>query len=147
MNKKIVLLFTTLFILLLSSGCKKKNDKSYKRKDDFIYFGTYPQTLVSDGKIIDKLNNKSGSLPTKEASHNWSSYNYYSNSNVENFMFYQDVDLNDDKTFTIKTVDGQVVTTQIDSWTTDLSNGTYTIKMGNEEVTGTIAQWQLDTTN
>lgn len=99
MNKKIVLLFTTLFILLLSSGCKKKEDKSYKREDDFIYFGTYPQTLVSDEKIIDKLNNKSGDLPTKENSHNWTSYNYYINSNVENYMFYQDIDLDNDKTY------------------------------------------------
>lgn len=99
MNKKIVLLFFTLFILLLPSGCKKKNDKSYKREDDFIYFGTYPQTLVSDEKIIDKLNNKSGNLPTKENSHKWISYKYYINSNVEDFMFYQDIDLDNDKIY------------------------------------------------
>ena len=99
MNKKFLLLFTTLFFVLISSSCGKKNDNPYIREEDFIYFGTYPQTLVSDEKIIEKLNNKIGNLPTKQDSFNWTSYNYYINSNVEDFMFYQDIDLDNDKKY------------------------------------------------
>ena len=68
---------------------------SYIKDGDKVYFGTYPQTQITDKSLIKKLN-KIAKKPTSSNSYNWTSYNYYISSEVTNYMFYQDVDYDND---------------------------------------------------
>ncbi|MCR5113189.1 MAG: DUF6273 domain-containing protein [Acholeplasmatales bacterium] len=75
---------------------KNINKPTYTKEDNKIYFGTYPQTKVTDNALIDKLNQLAGDLPTSDNKYNWTDYNYYISSNVTSFMYYQDIDYNND---------------------------------------------------
>ena len=66
------------------------------REDNKIYFGTYPQTLVDNDSLISELNTIAGTLPTSTNSYNWTDYNYYIEESVESYMFYQDIDYDND---------------------------------------------------
>ena len=59
---------------------------------DYLYFGSYPQTLVMDDALIGVLTSEAGALPTSENSQAWTSYNYYiEGSDEESFMWYIDL--------------------------------------------------------
>lgn len=61
------------------------------------FLGLYPQTEVIDPSLITTLNDSSGALPTSDNSQSWTSYNFYiSSSNATNFMWYQDISVNED---------------------------------------------------
>nr|MCR5350815.1 DUF6273 domain-containing protein [Acholeplasmatales bacterium] len=60
-------------------------------------FGSYPQTLVKDNAIIEKLNKLAGKLPSKHTSRSWINYNYYAKSKIENYMWYKDITYNNKK--------------------------------------------------
>ena len=62
-----------------------------------ITFGSYPQTKVTDAGLTSTLNSKAGTLPTSSNSQAWTSYGYYIDGNVENFMWYIDVTNGNDK--------------------------------------------------
>jgi len=64
-----------------------------------IYFGYYPQTLETNSKIKDNLNTLAGTLPTSSNKYNWTSYGYYINDVVCNYMWYIDLDINEDGRF------------------------------------------------
>lgn len=81
-----------LFIFVLF-GCTKKEDSPY-RKGNKLYFGTYPQTLEKSSSKIKRLNKIAGT-PTE----GWTSYKYYIEDNVENFMYYIDIDLDNDNRY------------------------------------------------
>ena len=68
----------------------------YTRNDAKIYFGTYPQTKVTDNTLISELNTLAGTKPTSTNSYNWTDYNYYISSSITSFMFYQDIDYDND---------------------------------------------------
>ena len=89
--KKILYGFLASSLLLVMTGCKK--EKAYEIIEDKVYFGYYPQTLVSDEKIVNKINKR---IDKKKLT--WSSYNYPSSDNTD-IMQYIDVDLNGDKKF------------------------------------------------
>lgn len=59
----------------------------YVRNDNKIYFGTYPQTLVRDTSKITELNSDTS---------NWTDYNYYISRDIKSFMFYKDIDTDND---------------------------------------------------
>ena len=88
--KRIINLIFILSLTIILFGCSKKKSL-YTREENYIYFGYYPQSLVSDTKLIDKLN--------KKVNNNWISYKYYIENEVEDYMFYIDIDLNNDKTY------------------------------------------------
>ena len=90
--KRIINLFIILITTIVLFGCSKK-DSLYKRKGDNIYFGTYPQSIVNDKKLIDKLDEKA---KTPSIENNWISYKYYIENKTEDFMYYIDIDLNND---------------------------------------------------
>lgn len=94
--KKILIIVLFIFVLV---GCNKKNNFPYTRKDNKIYFGYYPQTLETNNKIIDKLNKKVETLPNESNSYNWIDYNYYIEDKMESYMFYIDIDLDNDSRF------------------------------------------------
>lgn len=62
---------------------------------EYILFGSYPQTRVSDGTITSALNDMRGTLPTSSNSYDWTSYRYY--GNVRNFMWYIDLEYSGEK--------------------------------------------------
>ncbi|MCR4898547.1 MAG: InlB B-repeat-containing protein [Acholeplasmatales bacterium] len=64
----------------------------YTREDNKIYFGSYPQTKITDDTLINELNTLAGDLPTASDTKAWTDYNYYIEDNITNFMFYQDID-------------------------------------------------------
>ena len=68
----------------------------YSRIENKIYFGSYPQTLVEDDSLIASLNTNAGELPTATDLKAWTDYNYYSASKVESYMYYQDIDYDND---------------------------------------------------
>ncbi|MBQ8163456.1 MAG: InlB B-repeat-containing protein [Clostridia bacterium] len=67
-------------------------DGLYERDGDTIYFGNYPQTLVSDDYITEALDEKAGTLPTLHDSYNWTSYGYISSNMVVDYMWYIDLE-------------------------------------------------------
>ncbi len=71
----------------------------YTREGNKIYFGTYPQTYVTDDTLVSELNTLAGNLPSSDNLYNWSDYNYYLAENVASYMFYQDIDYDNNGTY------------------------------------------------
>ena len=78
---------------------KIKPSTQYVRDENVIYFGKYPQTLVADNSIITTLNEKAGALPSATDLGSWKAYDYYINWNIEKFMYYIDVDIDENGSF------------------------------------------------
>ncbi len=81
--------------------CNKKYACAYARIDSsgnvdndgkYILFGMYPQTEVTDDAIRITLNTLAGALPTSGNSQSWTSYGYYINGSVSNYMWYIDIE-------------------------------------------------------
>jgi|GEM_PF-2842271 len=72
---------------------KATGQPAYKREGNYIYFGTYPQTKVTDSTIISALNKEAGKLPNSSNTQKWTSYKYYiKGKNNTDFMWYIDVE-------------------------------------------------------
>lgn len=84
-------------ITLYAKWKKEVQSQVYVRQGNNIYFGTYPQTKVTDDIITTALNNMAGTLPTSDNSANWTSYGYYISGSVSNFMWYIDLEYNGEK--------------------------------------------------
>ena len=63
----------------------------YTREENKITFGSYPQTKVTDSSLTSTLTSMAGTLPTSSNSQAWTSYGYYINGKVSNFMWYIDI--------------------------------------------------------
>ncbi len=57
-----------------------------------LYFGSYPQTKVSDDSIISNLNTLAGTLPTSTNTYKWTDYGYYRGGSASSYMYYIDID-------------------------------------------------------
>lgn len=64
---------------------------------EYILFGSYPQTKVTDSAITTALNDMRGTLPTSTNSYDWTSYGYYISRYVTNFMWYIDLEYSGEK--------------------------------------------------
>jgi len=64
-----------------------KKEPSYIRVGNDIYFGIYPQELVIDEARIEELDSNTSS---------WNSYKYYADNEVVEYMFYKDIDVDND---------------------------------------------------
>lgn len=95
MKKNLLFIISICLFLFVSCG----GDRTYIREENKIYFGTYPQTKVTDEDLIEKLNDRAGLLPTKEDKGKWIDYNYYIENNVVSYMYYQDIDYDKDGSF------------------------------------------------
>ena len=74
----------------------------YTREGNKIYFGTYPQTKLDetiDASIIAELNTKAGDLPTSTDLGSWTDYNYYIHGSITSYMYYQDIDYDNNGTY------------------------------------------------
>lgn len=87
-------MLASLAITLIS--CSDKNDeKAYTRDGGYVYFGQYPQSRVEDAGILSSLKSQEGTLPTPDNSNGWTSYGYYAEGKVSDYMWYKDVTLGD----------------------------------------------------
>ena len=68
----------------------------YEINDNKVYFGSYPQTLVTDNALKTTLNT-SAKLPSTNT--NWISYNYYDDNSKSDYMWYIDIDTNNDSAY------------------------------------------------
>lgn len=73
------------------------NDVPYIRENNYVWFGSYPQSEVKDQKLISSLLRSIKNLPTPNNPHNWTSYNYIINDKIVDFMWYIDVERNGEK--------------------------------------------------
>ena len=78
---------TTKNTTTANSTTESKKQKYYTKEGNNIYFGTYPQVLVSDSAKISELNANTSS---------WTSYNYYVDGSKVDYMYYKDIDTNND---------------------------------------------------
>ncbi len=72
----------------------------YKRvkeeEKEYLYFGSYPQTDVTD-EMAKELKQYAIKLPTKNEANGWSSYKHYYESKPMNYAWYKDVEHNGEK--------------------------------------------------
>lgn len=73
--------------------------KIYSRSDKKLYFGYYPQTLVTKATIKSELNTLADTLPTSENSYKWTDYGYYMDGSIASYMWYIDLDTDKDGRF------------------------------------------------
>ena len=76
---------------------KIENYCLYKKKENFIYFGSYPQEKVTDINLINLLTSKISNLPTNENNFDWTSYDYYIHRKKEKYMWYIDIEYDNQK--------------------------------------------------
>ena len=77
--------------------CEGCGVTAYTREGSYIYFGTYPQSEVTDSTIKSTLTSSAGTLPTSFNSGSWTSYGYYISGNVSNYMWYIDKEYEGEK--------------------------------------------------
>ncbi|MBR2480379.1 MAG: hypothetical protein IKB56_03630, partial [Clostridia bacterium] len=78
-------------------GVCKDCGKLALREGNYVYFGSYPQTKVTDANLVSTLTSSVGALPTSSNSGNWTSYGYYISGSVNNYMWYIDMALEGEK--------------------------------------------------
>lgn len=65
--------------------------RPFEKESTYIYFGSYPQTKVTDNSIKSALNSQAGVKPTSSNSYSWTDYGYYISGSVQSYMWYQDI--------------------------------------------------------
>ena len=65
----------------------------YEARSNKVYFGYYPQSQVTDDSIITNLNTLA---LTPSTNNEWVSYEYYSDNSTEDYMYFIDLDTNND---------------------------------------------------
>ena len=88
--KKILNVIIILSITFILFGCKRKQ---YEINNKTLYFGYYPQSLEVDENILSSLNKKVSNLPSSNNLNGWTDYNYYIDGSIQSFMYYIDIDL------------------------------------------------------
>ncbi len=87
------------------SECNAEQPPVYTRVDadgnvdttgEYILFGSYPQSEVTDETLKTILTTTAGTLPTEENSQYWTAYVYYMNEVQTNYMWYHDVEYNNE---------------------------------------------------
>ena len=63
----------------------------FVRDENTVYFGSYPQSEVTQSTLISALNEKAGTLPTSTNARLWTSYGYYLDGEIQNYMWYIDL--------------------------------------------------------
>ena len=65
---------------------------------NYIFFGEYPQSRVTDEDVVAALTLAAGDLPTESDSKSWTSYRYYKSSvNTVDYMWYIDLSYSENK--------------------------------------------------
>ncbi|MCR5113886.1 MAG: DUF6273 domain-containing protein, partial [Acholeplasmatales bacterium] len=109
-----------------------------------LYFGTYPQTKLDetiDATKISELNELAGDLPTSEDTKLWTDYNYIIQGNVSSYMYYQDIDYDNDGDYDYR---GVYFTEYRPSYYSYTSSKTYSNQNVNRYSTNTIYWFSFD---
>ncbi len=78
-----------IFMAVLIVVCSMLSVSAFATSENnTVYFGSYPQSKVTDAEILNELN---------KTDLNWTSFEYYINSQKGDFMRYSDVEFNGDK--------------------------------------------------
>lgn len=131
-------LFSIMIILLivfLSIGISKikKTEQAYYDSIDhgmefeIVELGRYPNNLVKDEDTIQLLNNKV-IIPNSLELNGWNDYEYYLDSNIESYMYYIDIDINDDTIFDYR---GVYFTEQRTVYTETVTNNEHNYQLEN----------------
>ncbi|MBQ4444478.1 MAG: hypothetical protein II896_07485 [Clostridia bacterium] len=80
-----------------SATTSTTTEQGYLRDGDYLYFGEYPQTQVTDSTITNALTTAAGTLPTSSNAQGWTSYGYYIDGSVSDYMWYIDLTNNGEK--------------------------------------------------
>lgn len=107
------------------------SEQVYRRDGNVIYFGSYPQTKVTDSTITAALVNRMGAKPTPSDSGSWISYyKYYIKGRyAAHFMWYKDLEYNGEKYRGVYFTEYRPYHTEKSSYTGDSyqdDNGFYT---------------------
>ena len=107
---------------------------------NYIYFGTYPQTLVTDGETESNLTALAGELPEEgdESKDGWTSYGYYIKNSVTNYMWYIDLEYGGEK------YRGVYFTRYRPYWIALGSNSDYSYQDENGYTTSTVYWFKYD---
>lgn len=109
--------------------------KLYKmsKTKNYIIFGSYPQTKITDNTITSSLTNSAGILPTSANSHKWTSYGYYIRGNTStDYMWYIDLEYAGEK------YRGVYFTSYRPSWTNENSSADNSQQDENGYYTSTV---------
>ena len=82
---------------IVGGQCDDCGEVIYTRDGSYIYFGSYPQSRVTNSTIVNALTNDAGVMPTASYSGKWTSYGYYEEGNVKDYMWYVDAEYNGEK--------------------------------------------------
>jgi hypothetical protein len=109
LNKALCLLLV-LLVLCFGFGCKDNNDtpsgdnppspelpNEPQTTYDYVYFGSYPISLVKEQTEITSLNSILGGLPNSANLNGWTDYEYYILGKKESYSFYKDLTLGEQK--------------------------------------------------
>ncbi|MBE6529219.1 MAG: hypothetical protein E7680_01285 [Ruminococcaceae bacterium] len=97
-------------------------DGNEDENGDYILFGSYPQREITDGTLKLMLMMQVGTVPTPEDPKGWTSYGYYIEGTVQDYMWYVDVSYNGE------TYRGVYFTSYRSDWTTKASNKDNTLQ-------------------
>ena len=82
---------------IVGGQCDDCGEVVYTRDGSYVYFGSYPQMRVTDSTTVNALTNDAGIMPTESYSGRWTSYGYYEEGSVKDYMWYIDVEYNGEK--------------------------------------------------
>ena len=78
--------------LWLNLDSESSIGETYTRHGDYVYFGNYPQSKVTDVSVISMLDEQIGYLPTNYDNYGWIDCKYFADGvNSTSFMWYKDV--------------------------------------------------------
>ena len=78
---------------IVGGFCEACGEMEYIREGNYIYFGDYPQSEVTDSTLKSALTSSAGTLPTSSNSGSWTSYG----GSVSNYMWYVDKEYEGEK--------------------------------------------------
>ena len=103
-KKKLVIISSIVTIIVVASiivtvvlVLYNKKWSAYNKQGKYVYFGTYPQTEVTDDTTKSALSALAGTLPDSSNTRNWNSYGYYLNGSVSDYMWYIDLEYSGEK--------------------------------------------------
>lgn len=100
--RKLIISFSLLFLFFIITSCKgEEKGKSYIKENDKIYFGKYPQTLVSN--VPEYYNELIKTMP-KDENTDWKAFPFYKDGSISNYIYYLDLDTNKDDEFDIRAI-------------------------------------------
>lgn len=92
------------------------NNLPYVRENNYVWFGSYPQSEVKDQTLISSLLRSVRNLPTPSNPYNWTSYNYIVSDRIQDFMWYVDVERDGNKYRGVYFIDYRPEFTNYPSW-------------------------------